>query len=126
MKLKHIAVAGLSTFILSACQTTPVENIHTTASQETIDEAKKNFKDAENFKVLDNGVIYYSRYISGNYRWGPARSKELTYRLACEDLRWYLERGMVLRAARRGKGAITLDYDLERCETETPTNIYDS
>ncbi|WP_114787393.1 hypothetical protein [Vibrio tetraodonis] len=126
MTLKNIAVAGLTVFALSACQTTSVENIQTTASQATIDEAKKNFKNAKNYKVLDNGVIYYTKYLSGNFRWDPVRSKEISYRISCEDLRWYLERGMVARTALRGKGAVTYDYDLERCKTETPTNLYDS
>ncbi|CAM3850014.1 hypothetical protein [Vibrio aquimaris] len=126
MTLKHIAVAGLTVFALSACQTTSVENIQTTASQTTIDEARKNFKGAEDFKVLDNGVIYYTKQLDGKHRWSPVHTKELSYRMSCEDFRWYLERGMTVRIALRGKGAVTYDYNLERCETEAPTNLYDS
>lgn len=126
MKLKYLAVASLAVFALSACQTTSVESIHTTASQQTIDEAKKDFNGAEGFKVLDNGVIYYTKQLAGKYRWNPVHTKELSYRMSCEDFRWYLERGMVVRIALRGKGAVTFDYDLERCETEAPTNLYES
>ncbi|MDN3608841.1 hypothetical protein ACODM8_07545 [Vibrio ostreicida] len=125
MKLKHIAVACLSALALSACQTTSLQELKPTASQETIETAKQNFADIENFSILDSGVIYYSDYLSGRYRWNRVHINELSYRYACEDLRWYVDRGMIVRLAFRGRDGATYDYDMNRCETEIPTNIYE-
>ncbi|MBN3495753.1 MULTISPECIES: hypothetical protein [Vibrio] len=125
MTLKHFAVACLSALALSACQTTNIEDLQPTASQETIDTAKEHLSDIKNFKVTDHGVIYYSASLSGNTRWATAHVIELSYRYACEDLRWYIERGMIARFHFRGRSGTTRDYDLARCETEIPTDLYE-
>ncbi|AXN32204.1 hypothetical protein [Vibrio coralliilyticus] len=125
MKLKHIAVACLSALALSACQTTNIEDLQPTASQETINTAKEHLSDVKGMKVTDNGVIYYVRTLPGNSRWKTAHVNEISYRVSCEDLRWYIERGMIVRVHHRGNSGSTQDYDLTRCETEAPTNLYE-
>ncbi|MBN3575884.1 hypothetical protein [Vibrio neptunius] len=125
MTLKHFALACFSALALSACQTTNIEDLQPTASQETIDTAKKHLSDIKNLKVTDHGVLYYSESLPGNSRWLTAHNIELSYRYACEELRWYVERGMIVRMHFRGNGGTTRDYDLARCETEVPTDLYE-
>ncbi|USD32792.1 MULTISPECIES: hypothetical protein [Vibrio] len=125
MKLKHIAVTSLSALVLSACQTTNIEDLQPTASQETIDTAKEHLSDVKGLKVMDNGVIYYVRTLPGSSRWQTSHINEISYRVSCENLRWYIERGMIVRMHHRGSGGSTQDYDLTRCETEVPTDLYE-
>jgi hypothetical protein len=126
MKLKHIAVACLSALTLSACQTTKIEDLKTSADQKTIDKAKERLSEYEWLEVSDNGVISYTEALSGEGgRWKTSHVKELGYRLACEDLRWFVESGMIVRVYYRGSGGYLGDYDKERCETEIPSDIYE-
>ncbi|WP_333004852.1 hypothetical protein [Vibrio coralliilyticus] len=126
MKLKHIAVACLSTLALSACQTTKIEDLKPTADQKTIDKAKERLSEYEWLDVSDNGVISYTSDLgSTGGRWKTSRVKEKGYRLACEDLRWFVESGMIVRVYYRGSGGYLADYDKERCETEIPSDIYE-
>ncbi|ARC91139.1 hypothetical protein TW78_08820 [Vibrio coralliilyticus] len=125
MKLKHIAVACLSALALSACKTKSLEELQPTADQETINTAKEYLSDIKDLRVTDHGVIYYSASLPGNSRWATAHIIELSYRYSCEELRWYVERGMIVRMQFRGNSGTTRDYDLARCETEVPTDLYE-
>lgn len=126
MNLKSMFLGGLSATLLSGCLVVPIEELHPTADQKTIDTAVEHLSDYEGLTVTENGVIYYVATLPGNSRWATAHIMELSYRYSCEDLRWYVDRGMIVRMRFQGNSGTTQDYDLERCETETPTNLYEN
>lgn len=126
MKLKSIFLACLSTTVLSGCLTVPIEELQPTADQETIDTAIEYLSDIKGMTITENGVIYYVESLPGNSRWATAHILESSYRYSCEALRWYVDRGMIVRMRFQGNSGTTQDYDLERCETEVPTKLYDS
>ena len=126
MKLKSMFLGGLSATLLSGCLVVPIEELHPTADQKTIDTAVEHLSDYEGLTVTENGVIYYVATLPGNSRWATAHIMELSYRYSCEDLRWYVNRGMIVRMRFQGNSGTTQDYDLERCETETPTKLYEN
>ncbi|WP_286303148.1 hypothetical protein [Vibrio apostichopi] len=125
MKLKPIFLACLSATILSGCLTVPIEELQPTADQETIDTAIEYLSDIKGVTITENGVIYYVESLPGNSRWATAHILESSYRYSCEDLRWYVDRGMIVRMRFQGNSGTTQDYDLERCETEVPTGLYE-
>ncbi|SHO58134.1 hypothetical protein [Vibrio quintilis] len=83
------------------------------------------FRDHKEIKVTDNGVIAYTVSThGGGVRWKRVHIKELSYRIACEDLKWFTDRGMIVRMTFLGNGGMQNDFDKHRCETETPTQLY--
>ncbi|MCY9862808.1 hypothetical protein OTK49_09690 [Vibrio coralliirubri] len=125
MKLKSIFWAFLSATTLSGCLTVPVEELQPTADQETIDTAIEHLSEIEGMTITENGVIYYVASLPGNSRWATAHILESSYRYSCQDLRWFVDRGMIVRMRFQGNSGTTQDYDLERCETEVPTSLYE-
>ncbi|MFI3276456.1 hypothetical protein [Vibrio sp.] len=126
MKLKSIFWACLSATTLSGCLTVPIEELQPTADQETIDIAIEHLSDIKGMTITENGVIYYVESLSGSSRWLKVHILESSYRYSCQDLRWFVDRGMIVRMSFLGSGGTTQDYDLERCETEVPTRLYES
>ena len=124
MNVKHIITTSLSAFIIAGCQVTPIEDLYPTATQETIDTALEHLSDIEGMSVTENGVIYYVHNLPGDSRWSTVHIMELSYRNSCEHLRWFVDRGMIVRSTYRGNSGTTQDYDLARCETETPTDLF--
>jgi len=125
MKLKSIFLACLSATTLSGCLTVPVEELQPTADQETIDTAIEHLSDIKGMTITENGVIYYVESLPGSSRWLKVHILESSYRYSCQDLRWFVDRGMIVRMRFLGSGGTTQDYDLERCETEVPTRLYE-
>lgn len=125
MKLKSIFLACLSTTALSGCLTVPIEELQPTADQETIDTAIEHLSDIKGMTITENGVIYYVASLPGSSRWSKVHILESSYRYSCQDLRWFVERGMIVRMKFLGSSGTTQDYDLERCETEVPTRLYE-
>ncbi|MDK9736810.1 hypothetical protein KI655_05805 [Vibrio sp. D404a] len=126
MKLKSMLLASLAVTALSGCLTVPIEELQPTADQKTIDTAIEHLSDVKGITITENGVIYYVESLPGNSRWATAHIMELSYRFSCEDLRWFVDRGMIVRMRFQGNSGTTQDYDLERCETEVPTDLYES
>ncbi|EGU41892.1 hypothetical protein JC606_03385 [Vibrio sp. IB15] len=126
MNLKSIFLACLSATALSGCLSVPIEELQPTADQETIDTAIEHLSDIKGMTITENGVIYYVESLPGNSRWSTAHISELSYRYSCQDLRWFVDRGMIVRMRFQGNSGTTQDYDLERCETEIPTDLYES
>ena len=125
MKLKSIFLTCLSATALSGCLSVPIEELQQTADQETIDQAIEHLSDIKGMTITENGVIYYVIALPGDSRWSTAHISELSYRYSCEDLRWFVDRGMIVRIRFQGNSGTTQDYDLERCETEVPTSLYE-
>tara|TARA_Y100000588_G_C13959886_1_gene798256 strand:+ start:203 stop:589 length:387 start_codon:yes stop_codon:yes gene_type:complete len=125
MKLKSMFLGGLSATLLSGCLVVPIEELHPTADQKTIDTAVEHLSDYKDITVTESGVIYYVARLPGSSRWLKSHIMELSYRYSCEDLRWYVDRGMIVRLQFLGASGTTQDYDLERCETEVPTDLYE-
>ncbi len=126
MKLKTFAFCALSSVLLTACQTTSVEEIQTSASANTIEEAKKALAPHRDFSVTENGIIHFTQGLPVGSRWSTAHIVEISYRISCENLRWFVDNGMVVRMQFKGTGGRTEDYDKNRCETEIPTDLYES
>lgn len=126
MKTKPFVAGTLMAMLLTACQTTSVEQLQPTASLDTINKAKEVVSSHEHFNVTDNGVIHFSQNVPVGSRWSTAHIVEAGYRVSCESLRWFVDRGMVVRVQFKGKGGRTEDYDQSRCETDVPTNLYES
>ncbi|CAM3898847.1 hypothetical protein VA7868_00510 [Vibrio aerogenes CECT 7868] len=124
MKLKTIVLATCATFIVSGCAKN-INEIQTTASMETIQVAKDKLKENKYIEVTDNGVIAYTLTThGGGLRWKRVHIKEISYRVACEDFKWFTDRGMVVRMTFLGNGGMQNDYDIHRCKTEVPTTLY--
>ena len=126
MKLKSIFLACLSATALSGCLSVPIEELQPTADQKTIDTAIEHLSDIKGVTITENGVIYNVASLPSNSRWSTVRILELSYRYSCQDLRWFVDRGMIVRMRFPGNSGTTQDYDLERCETEIPTDLYES
>ncbi len=124
MKLKNIAFVFSAAFALTACNTVKIDELQSTASPQVISSAKEALSEWENTRVTDNGVIYILNKLSGGLRWSPQHAVEYSYRVSCQNLRSFVDAGMIVRVSYRGIGGTTQDYDKARCETEIPTDIY--
>ncbi|MGD8172420.1 hypothetical protein ACQEXU_12220 [Vibrio sp. TRT 21S02] len=124
MKISQLSI--LSLLFLAGCQTTNLSDIQTSASPDTIQIAKNNLMSYENFNVTDNGVIVYQMVAEIGYFWKPVVTKELSFRIACEELKWYVDKGMTVRINFKGRRGMINDYDQNRCQTEIPTNLLES
>ncbi|WP_159657038.1 hypothetical protein [Vibrio atypicus] len=124
MKLKALLL--ISTLAFVGCKSTDVTQLNTMAKPETIAQAKEELGQYDYLNVTDNGVIVYTERVASGYRWKSANIKEISYRIACENLGWYVESGMIVRMQFKGQGGQTRDYDYTRCLTEVPTDLYES
>ena len=95
-------MACLSATALSGCLSVPIEELQPTADQETIDTAIEHLSDIKGMTITENGVIYYVESLPGNSRWSTAHISELSYRYSCQDLRWFVDRGMIVRMRFQG------------------------
>ncbi|CAH0541665.1 hypothetical protein [Vibrio marisflavi] len=125
-KFKLAILALGAAIALSGCQTLNPQDIQTTASTQTIEFAKQHIKPTHNGRydvaVYDNGVIYIKFKKAPGTIWLTAETNEAGYRVACENLRPYVDKGMVVEVNFQGNGA--RQYNQHRCETETPTNLF--
>ena len=124
MKLKNIALIFSTTFALTACNTVKVDELQATANPQVISLAKEALSEWKNTRVTDNGVIYILKKLPGSHRWSTQHVVEASYRVSCQNLREFVDAGMIVRVSYRGTGGTTQDYDKARCETEIPTDIY--
>ncbi len=126
MKAKSVMTGILPALmiLLPGCQTVSVEQIKTSASQATINQAKRAIEPLQHFSVLENGVIYYSRRLPPNSKWSMVKVAEISYRIPCQDLRRFIDQGMIVRMQYKGAGGRTSDYDKKRCEADVPTDLY--
>lgn len=113
-------LAVTAALALSGCQTLDASKLHTDASPQTIAEAKKDLSGIEDLKVLDNGVIYYTLKKPSDLQWDTVGVNAVSYRLACKNLKYFIDKGMLMRL--HFQGGATQDYNAERCQTEVPTN----
>ncbi|MBW3695303.1 hypothetical protein EK599_06335 [Vibrio sp. T187] len=122
MKTKNAVMAFLSPLLLSACQIVSIDDLQPTATQETIDIAIEHLSDIKGMTVTEKGVIYYVQTLPGESRWNTGQVMKSSYRVSCDNLRWFVENGMIVRMNFRGNSGTTQDYDLERCDSEAPTD----
>lgn len=120
-----LLVSGVA-LALSGCQTLNPQDIHTTASKQTIETAKKQITATQNkaydLAVYDNGVIYIKFKKPPGRNWATAQNNEASYRISCQNFRSFVDQGMVVDI--NFQGGATQQYNQHRCETETPTNFY--
>ncbi len=121
-------IKALLTFLavgLVGCQTTSVHELQTNASAETIEKVQEILSPYKQFNVTDNGVIEYQEVVPNGYEWSHVHIKEISYRVACEDLIDFLNQGMMVRMSFKGRGGMINDYDQARCDAEeSPTKLY--
>ncbi|WP_339386534.1 hypothetical protein [Vibrio caribbeanicus] len=124
MKLKNIAFVYSAAFALTACNTVKIDELQPTANPQVISSAKEALSGCGDTRVTDNGVIYILKKLPGGHRWLTQHVVEGSYRISCQNMREFVDAGMIVRVSYRGKGGTTQDYDKARCETEIPTDIY--
>lgn len=98
-----------------------------TPHPQVIRDAQEMLNPYKHLNVTDNGVIEYEEAVPSGYEWSHVHIKEISYRLACEDLADFLKQGMIVRMSFKGRGGMINDYDQARCENEeSPTKLYKS
>ncbi|MCL9780442.1 hypothetical protein M9194_03220 [Vibrio sp. S4M6] len=124
--IKYALLATTAAVALSGCQTLNPQNIHTTASKQTIQEAKQEIQNSKesNFDiaVYNNGVIYVKYKKPPGSVWLTPEANEVGYRTACKTLKPFVNKGMVVQV--NFQGGQTQNYNQQRCDSQTTTNYY--
>ncbi|MFM2655114.1 hypothetical protein [Vibrio owensii] len=123
-KLTLLLAAATS---IAGCQTMPNQTLTSTATQETIENAKAELDGQRFYKlneydqaieVSDDGVIVFKSYLprSGGYEWVPVVIQDSSFHVSCDYFREFVDAGMVVQAQFVGKGGRIEYYDKKRCE----------
>lgn len=115
MKLKALLISTISVLTLSACQTLSPEVPTPTASKETINEAQKALANWDGFKVSDDGVISTVESLPTGYYWRTSTIKSWGREVSCNNLRHFVEKGMVVSIHFKGPRGRYDVYDEQRC-----------
>lgn len=118
MKLKALFVSTLSVLTLSACQTLSPEVPTPTANKETINEAQKALAEWDGFKVSDEGIISVVAELPPRHYWLTSTVKTWGRSVSCDDLRYFVEKGMVTSIHFKGPRGRYDAYDEQRCLEE--------
>ncbi|AIW12821.1 hypothetical protein VITU102760_20400 [Vibrio tubiashii] len=118
MKLKPLLVSALAVLTLSACQTLSPEVPTPTASKETINEAQKALAEWKDFKVSDDGIISTEESLPSGYYWRTSTVKSWGRKVSCDNLRYFVEKGMVVSIHFKGPRGRYDAYDEQRCLEE--------
>lgn len=116
MKLKLLL--ALTAVALSGCQSTQETNLTPSADETTIAEARKALAQYENFSVSDDGVISLVETLPNRYVWRTSVIKKQGRQLSCDNLRYFVEKGMVVSIHFKGPKGRFDHYDENRCLAE--------
>ncbi|GAA5645649.1 MULTISPECIES: hypothetical protein [Vibrio] len=110
------ATAGL---ILAGCQSTMGHVPAITADQAVITQAQQALEKYDDFiNVDDSGLITFTRTLPMDYVWAPVEIKKISRQVACDDLRFFVDRGMVVKMVFEGQRGRVDYFDQQRCIDE--------
>ena len=125
-KFKLTLMLAAATSVVG-CQTVPNQTLVSTATQETIEHAQAELDGKRFYKlneydqtieVSDDGVIVFKSYLprSGGYVWVPVVIQDSSFKISCDDLREFIDAGMIVQAQFVGRGGRIESYNKHRCE----------
>lgn len=124
-RFQPVALTLACSVFLAGCQAIPDElktsqPLKPNTTQHLIENAKAELNQYEHFDVSDKGIITYTAQLPrfSRYTWDPVSITESSYQIACEDLRYFTERGFVIKAWFAGPRGRAEYYNMARCEKE--------
>ncbi|WP_391088950.1 hypothetical protein [Vibrio sp. NH-UV-68] len=118
MKLKALLASVVSALLLTACQSTSDKGLIPTANQETIEEARKVLSSNEEIKVDETGVISLVQELPNGMMWDRTVTKKVGRELSCDNLRYFVEKGMIVSIHFKGRRGRFDQFDENRCLEE--------
>ncbi|WP_375752833.1 hypothetical protein [Vibrio sp. HN007] len=115
MKFKFIVAGIFSTMLLTACQSTLTERLTPTADKETVEEARHALAAYEEFDIDDDGTITLVQTLPEGYHWLPHITKKIGLEVSCDNLRYFVDKGMVVAIHYKGARGRFDQYDSNRC-----------
>ncbi|PAW08341.1 MULTISPECIES: hypothetical protein [Vibrio harveyi group] len=124
-QFQKIALALSASILIMGCQS--IQNklktsqpLKPNTAQHLIEEAKAELDQYEEFDVSDEGMITFTAQLPrfSRYTWDPVSITESSYQIACEDLRYFTERGFVIKTWFAGPRGRAEYYNMTRCEEE--------
>jgi len=118
MKLNTIVAGLISSLALVGCQSTTSDTPTPTANQQTIEEARSALAQYEEFTVDDSGVISLVQTLPPRHHWKTTIIKKIGREVSCDNLRYFVNNGMVVSIHFQGPRGRYDQYDEQRCIDE--------
>ncbi|MFB9213739.1 hypothetical protein [Vibrio sinaloensis] len=118
MKLNTLVAAAFASVLLMGCQSTTTEVAKPSASKEIIEEAKAALQHHEAITVDDSGLISIVQTLPDRHYWKTSVVKKIGREVSCDDLRYFVDAGMVVSIHFQGSRGRYDQYDANRCLAE--------
>ncbi|WP_394146185.1 hypothetical protein [Vibrio atypicus] len=116
--MNKMIISTLCALLLSACQNTALETPTPTANKTIIEEAQKALAEYDEITVDDTGVISLVQTLPNRHAWKTSVIKKIGREVSCDNLRYFVNNGMVVSIHFQGPRGRYDQYDEQRCIDE--------
>ncbi|MEH0760348.1 hypothetical protein H4F20_11650 [Vibrio sp. 16] len=117
MKFNAIVTSLVASLALVGCQST--SDVPTpTADKQTIEEARTALAGIDDLTVDESGVISLVQTLPPRHHWNATVIKKIGREVSCDNLRYFVDKGMVVNIHFKGPKGRYDHFDQQRCLEE--------